>query len=150
MFWGSRIHWTTKHISFDDGSQFRDTLVEICEIYDTESQKTEKSTTEGSVQEKDIMNSTDVLSENFEQATQISRKNLYKAWLFKSPMELESLEGVDNFNPVFGGFLSLRSSLGPELPRPTLAKRALAALTARKAIAEALAKTQLDRALKHQ
>ena len=50
---------------------------------------------------------------------------------------------------VFGEFPSLRSFLGSEVLRATLAEWAQAVLTARKIVAEAQAQSRLKRALKH-
>ena len=51
---------------------------------------------------------------------------------------------------VFGKFPSLRSFLGPEVPRTTLVERAQADLTVGKIVAEAQTKSRLKCAIKRQ
>ena len=58
-------------------------------------------------------------------------------------------EGIMPSTLVFGEFPSLRAYQGPVIPRPTLAERAQAALSARRYVCQNLAKTRVQRALKH-
>ena len=59
-------------------------------------------------------------------------------------------EGVVPYALVFVEFPSLRSVLGPKVPRAILAERAQAALIARKIMAEAQAQFRFKRALENQ
>ena len=51
--------------------------------------------------------------------------------------------------PVFGEYSSLRSHLGPNIPRAPMAERAQAEFTSRKIMAVAQAQSKLKRAIKH-
>ena len=60
--------------------------------------------------------------------------------------------GPEGFVPsslVFGELPSLRTFVGPVIPRPSLAERAQTAQEARRLMAKHLAQTRVNRALKH-
>ena len=53
---GNFLHWSTETLVSDDGSQFRDTFVEISEIHDVERQDLEQNNTVHIESDKDTMN----------------------------------------------------------------------------------------------
>ena len=139
--------WITVYTSlpntvvFDDGSQFKDTFVEMCEIHDVEWQRFGNNITvhfkSGNRYHEPIRRTIRKL--------QIDHPKMKKEFLLnlavKACNDTLRPEGVVPSALVFGKFPSLCSFLGPKVPRAALAQRAKIALRARKDMAESQAKS---------
>ena len=136
-------------ITTDSGSQFRDTFIDICALHDVKVQTTgvESHNSLG------IGERYHAPLRNTYRKLKIENGNMQPTLLLQMSVKaMNDTLGPDGIVPsalVFGEFPSLRTFEGPRENRPTLVERARIATQARKIMAQEIAKSKLQRALKH-
>ena len=148
--WATACSGLPDTLIFDDGSQFRDIFVEICDIHDAEWQRSgtkhHNALAKGERYHEPIRRTFRKLRTDHPKL----KKEFLLSLSFKACSDTLESEGVVPSALVFRESTSLRSFLGPKILRATLAERTEAALTAHKDMAYTQAQSKLKREFKYQ
>ena len=149
LCWSSVYTGLPHHVMVDEGSQFCKIFAELSALHDV---KLEQS----GVQSHHSLG----IGERYHKPLRDTYRKLKldhpsmqrQVLLALAVKAMNDTLGPEGFVPsslFFGEFPSLRTFIGPIIPRPTLAERAHTAQAARRLMAKHLAQTRIHRALKH-
>ena len=149
LCWSSVYTGLPDNIMVYDGSQFRKVFAELAALQDID---LEKSGTQAHSSLGIGERYHNPLRDTYRKLKVDYPKMSRQLLLALSVKEINDTLGPEGIVPsalVFGEFPSLLAYQGPVIPRPTLAERAKAALSARRYMSQNLAKTRALRALKY-
>ena len=149
MCWSSVYTGLPHNIMVDEGSQYRKIFAELSALHDVNLEKSgvqsHHSLGVGERYHKPLRDTYRKLKLDYPSM----QRQVLLALAVKAMNDTLGPEGVVPSSLVFGEYPSLRSFVGPVLPRPSLAERAEAAQQARQLMAKHLAQVRIIRALKH-
>ena len=149
MCWSSVYTGLPHNIMVDEGSQFRKLFAELSVLHEVNLEKSgvqsHHSLGIGERYHKPLRDTYRKLKLDHPSM----QRQVLLALAVKAMNDTLGPEGIVPSSLVFGEFPSLRSFVGPAVPRPTLAERAEAAQEARQLMAKHLAQVRINRALKH-
>ena len=147
--WAS-VYTGLPHITMvDEGTEYKDTFAELCEIYDM---KLDKSGIQAHSALGVVMRYHAPLCNvhlKFNQDHINITKETRLAITVNAMNDILGPGGIVSSAPVFGKFPSVRSSSGPAVARPMLQERGMAASDERTFIAQHLDKSKIKRALEY-
>ena len=149
LCWSSVYTGLPHYIMVDEGSQFRKIFAELAALHDVTLEKSgvqsHHSLGIGERYHKPLRDTYRKLKLDHPSM----QRQVLLALSVKAMNDTLGPEGIVPSSLVFGEFPSLRTFVGPIIPRPSLAERAETAQEARRLMAKHLALTRVNRALKH-